>query len=161
MGRRVPGAQAIVPDARANALASSPRQTFVLFPALTLFSQILARRIAIHGYGVPLMVAGYLLYRGAGRYREAHHAGPRGFAQPPDRLLTSGPYAYTRNPMYLGHLLFLTGLVVTSRSPVALLCFLWQLARLSDRVRVDEERLETKFGDDYRAYVTRVPRWLI
>jgi len=106
------------------------------------------------------MVAGYSLYRLAGRYREEQHAGPRGFATPPDRLLTTGPYAHTRNPMYLGHLMFLVGLVITTRSPVAAACLVWQYVRLSDRVRIDEERLERKFGEQYRAYLGRAPRWV-
>ncbi len=106
------------------------------------------------------MAAGYLLYRGAGAYRKRHRAGPPGFAELPDRLLVDGPYAYTRNPMYLGHLTFLIGLVVATRSPVAPACFIWQLVRLSDRVRRDEVRLEAKFGEEYRRYRARVPRWL-
>jgi protein-S-isoprenylcysteine O-methyltransferase Ste14 len=106
------------------------------------------------------MVAGYSLYRFAGRYREEQHAGPPGFATPPDRLLTTGPYAQTRNPMYLGHLVFLVGLVITTRSPVAAACLVWQYVRLSDRVRIDEERLERRFGEQFRAYLTRAPRWV-
>lgn len=35
-----------------------------------------------------------------------------------------------------------------------------QLLRFRERVAVDEARLEALFGDDYRAYRDRVPRWL-
>jgi protein-S-isoprenylcysteine O-methyltransferase Ste14 len=62
--------------------------------------------------------------------------------------------------MYLGHLLFLAGLALATGSRVALVAFVWQAYRLSDRVAIDEERLERIFGDDYRDYVRRVPRWL-
>ncbi len=106
------------------------------------------------------MVAGYVLYRAAGGHRAARGAGSRGFVEPPRRLVTDGPYAYTRNPMYLGHLVFLAGLVGATRSPIAIGCALWQHHRLAGRVRLDEGRLEQIFGDEYRAYVARVPRWL-
>lgn len=104
---------------------------------------------------------GYGLYRGAGDYRAAHHAGPPGFARPPDRLLTTGPYALTRNPMYLGHLVFLAGLALATRSPFAAAALVWQWVRLGRRVRIDEERLARRFGDEYASYRAAVPRWIV
>jgi protein-S-isoprenylcysteine O-methyltransferase Ste14 len=45
--------------------------------------------------------------------------GPPGMSQGmPERLVQEGPYRCTRNPMYGGHLLFLTGLAIASRSPL-------------------------------------------
>lgn len=87
-------------------------------------------------------------------------AGPPGFARLPDKLLSDGPYALTRNPMYLGHLGFLAGLALVTRSPVALGAFLWQRRRLAARVALDEARLAERFGDEYRRYARSVPRWL-
>jgi len=75
-------------------------------------------------------------------------------------LVTDGPYGRTRNPMYLGHLLFVVGLAAATCSPLAVLLGARQLARFRERVRVDEGRLERIFGDEYRAYRQRVPRWL-
>lgn len=132
----------------------------MLFPALTLAGDLLLGRVRVDPRWLPVMAAGYLLYRLCGEYRVGRGAGSWGFAEPPKRLVTDGPYAYTRNPMYLGHLLFLAGLVGATWSPIALACALWQYRRLAARVRVDEERLERIFGDEYREYVTSVPRWL-
>ncbi len=132
----------------------------MLFPALALAGDVLFGRVRVDARWLPVMAAGYLLYRRSGEYRDRKGAGSRGFAEPPKRLVTDGPYAYTRNPMYLGHLVFLAGLVGATRSPIALACALWQQRRLSERVRIDEERLERIFGDAYRDYVARVPRWL-
>ncbi|HSV21703.1 MAG TPA: methyltransferase [Xanthobacteraceae bacterium] len=33
----------------------------------------------------------------------------------PQRIIATGPYRYTRNPMYLGHIIFMAGLVLTFR----------------------------------------------
>lgn len=139
--------------------SSSPRQTFVLFPVAVLASRaVLGGRVRKRW--LPLLAAGYCLYRCSGGYRDAKGAGSKGFADPPKRLVTDGPYGYTRNPMYLGHLVFMVGLTLATRSPVASVLLLRQLDRFGERVRSDEERLERIFGDEYRAYAARVPRWV-
>ncbi len=141
--------------------SSSPNQTFVLFPlAVLAFDAIARRRLGVDARWAPVLAAGYALYRTAGKYRDRKRAGSRGFERPPQKLVTDGPYAYSRNPMYLGHLVFCAGLVGATRSPLALLLALRQLRRFSERVAVDEERLERLFGDEYRAYRTRAPRWI-
>lgn len=140
---------------------SSPRQTFVLIPILTAIGEVLLRgRPRVRAEWLGLCFAGYALYRAAGAYRSAERAGPAGFASPPERLVTTGPYGWSRNPMYLGHLAFLAGLALATRSQVAVVGLAWQWCRLAERVRMDEERLERVFGDEYRDYVRRVPRWL-
>jgi protein-S-isoprenylcysteine O-methyltransferase Ste14 len=106
-----------------------------------------------------MMAGGWLLYRLAGDYRRSL-AGGRGMATMPWRLVTGGPYAYTRNPMYLGHLVFVAGLVLALRSPVALLLLAERWRRFSARVADDERRLAEAFGPEYEAYVRSVPRWL-
>ncbi len=139
---------------------SSPRQTFVIIPLLTLLGElVLRRRVSIRAEWLALCAGGYALYAVAGAHRRAERAGPAGFARPPDRLVTSGPYAWSRNPMYLGHRVFLAGLALATGSPVAVAGLMWQWRRLGERVHIDEERLERIFGDEYREYVRRVPRW--
>lgn len=109
---------------------------------------------------LPMFAAGYVLYRYAGEHRDRRGAGSHGFAMPPVKLVTDGPYAYTRNPMYLGHLLSSLALVLATRSPLAGVLAVRQAVRFSERVAIDEDRLERIFGDEYRTYVRRVPRWI-
>ena len=59
---------------------------------------------------------GFSTYRLCGLYRLKHGGGGPGLESPPERLVSTGPYAYTRNPMYLGHVIYLTGLTLTLRS---------------------------------------------
>lgn len=106
------------------------------------------------------MAWGYLQYRWAGDYRTRHGRGGPGQGTPPERIVTSGVYAWTRNPMYLGHLVFLTGLALTTRSPLAGAILAANLVWFPRHAERDEERLLELFGDDYADYRDRVPRWL-
>jgi protein-S-isoprenylcysteine O-methyltransferase Ste14 len=62
--------------------------------------------------------------------------------------------------MYLGHLIFMLGLVVTFWSWFALILFAARIVWFHVRVLRDEARLEQIFGDDYAAYCARVKRWI-
>lgn len=79
----------------------------------------------------------------------------------PEHLVTSGPLAWTRNPMYLGVLMTVTGVVVAAASPVgAVYTGLMGLVYHALVVLVEEPKLESAFGDIYRDYCDQVPRWL-
>ena len=56
------------------------------------------------------MIWGYLQYRLCGKYRTTRGGGGPSPEVPAERLVSTGLYAYTRNPMYLGHLFGLSGL---------------------------------------------------
>ncbi len=141
---------------------SSPGQTFLLFPLLVVAFEFLRRQRlprADHRF-LPLLAWGYLQYRLCGDFRRARGGPAAGMQGLPKRLVTSGPYALSRNPMYLGHILFTLGLALVFRSPLAAALVVERARRFSHRVRVDEERLERIFGDEYRAYCRRVKRWI-
>jgi protein-S-isoprenylcysteine O-methyltransferase Ste14 len=110
------------------------------------------------GY-LPLLAWGYLQYRWCGTYRSRGGGGP-GMSVPPERLVTTGPYALTRNPMYLGHLVFAAGVAAVTHSRAATLTAAvlpWWFDR---RVRRDERRMAELFGAEYAGYCSRVPRWV-
>lgn len=79
---------------------------------------------------------------------------------PPERLVTDGPYAIVRNPMYLGHLIFLAGLAITLRSWFAVALLVVHAVWFGARVREDETRLANLFGGSYTEYAKRVKRWI-
>ncbi len=76
-------------------------------------------------------------------------------------LVTSGPFRFTRNPMYLGMAVALCGLAVLLGSLTAFLpipFFVWLIDAVF--IRREERFMEELFGDEYLAYKDRVRRWL-
>ena len=141
---------------------STPKRTFILFPLLVAaFEAARYRGIPpIQPVGLVLLLWGYLQYRLVRGYRKERGGGGPGMERPPDRIITEGPYGYLRNPMYLGHLIFMAGLAVTFYSAFALALLVFHAGWFHVRVLHDEERLEARFGEPYRAYKARVKRWI-
>lgn len=81
--------------------------------------------------------------------------------QDPDRLVTTGLFRYSRNPMYLGFVLALMGLwwLLGSASPGLIVLFFFLV---TDRwyIRFEEARMAARFGEEYRRYCDGVRRWL-
>jgi protein-S-isoprenylcysteine O-methyltransferase Ste14 len=81
--------------------------------------------------------------------------------RPTTAIVESGPYRFTRNPIYLGMVLGLIGLSVAFDNfwlLVTLVPF-WLVIRYGVVAR-EEAYLERRFGDVYRGYRSRVRRWL-
>src|SRR5262249_21266068 len=78
---------------------------------------------------------------------------------PTTTIVESGPYRFTRNPIYLGMFLGLIGLAIAFDN-LWLLMMLVPFALLIRYGVVARSYLERKFGDVYRGYRSRVRRWL-
>ena len=76
-------------------------------------------------------------------------------------LLMRGPYAISRNPMYLSELTLLFGWVVFYGSLTLVIAFaVWWIFFKFYAVPLEERTLEAHFGEAYREYKNKVPRWL-
>ncbi len=81
--------------------------------------------------------------------------------QPTTRLVATGPYRLTRNPMYVGFAFTFIGIALLAN-------WLWAIAFLPiillavyvSAIVPEEKFLAERFGDDYTAYRARVRRWL-
>jgi protein-S-isoprenylcysteine O-methyltransferase Ste14 len=76
-------------------------------------------------------------------------------------LIVSGPFAWVRNPLYIGNIALWAGFSVTAGllwlAPVVVLLLACEYHAI---VRWEETLLETRLGDSYRQYAARVHRWL-
>ena len=143
-------------------LKSTSRRTFLVYPLCIVAIELLLRRgeLLVYAWGITLLVWGYAQYRFGGKYRSAHGGGGPGIDIPPERIVDTGIYAYTRNPMYLGHLIFMLGMAVSFQSVAAVALLVVHLYWFQRRVLEDEAHLRTLFGDGYIAYCARVKRWI-
>jgi protein-S-isoprenylcysteine O-methyltransferase Ste14 len=143
-------------------LRRTPVQTFVLCPALVIAVELALRggALVFVPWGCPVMLWGYLQYLLVGRYRLPLAGGTPGMEVLPDKIIATGPFRYTRNPMYLGHLIFLLGLALTFWSWFALLLLAARALWFHRRVLQDERRLDACFGAEYASYRRKVKRWI-
>ncbi|QAT17457.1 hypothetical protein BU251_06885 [Candidatus Velamenicoccus archaeovorus] len=73
-------------------------------------------------------------------------------------LTTAGPYAYVRNPLYLGNFIVGLGVVIVANNMWLLLYyFLGFLILYAGTIREEQQVLEEKFGAAYREYLRSVP----
>lgn len=80
---------------------------------------------------------------------------------PSTALVESGPYRFSRNPMYVGFTLVYLGLSLGLQSPAAMILLIPCLALMTWGVILREERyLAARFGQPYADYKDRVRRWL-
>jgi protein-S-isoprenylcysteine O-methyltransferase Ste14 len=115
---------------------------------------------------ISVIVAGALILIGvavfAASIRNFTRAGtPVQGTRPTRTLVTTGIHGWSRNPIYLGMLLFLVGIGLAVRSPWILLIAIPLAVTFRYGVIAREEAyLERRFGDAYRDYNARVRRWL-
>ncbi len=81
-----------------------------------------------------------------------------GHVQKNERLAMSGPYAYTRNPLYLGSLIMAVGFAVAARSIwIAIILVIMFVAIYLPVIRAEENYLAQHFPE-FAEYARRVPR---
>lgn len=78
-----------------------------------------------------------------------------------DRLVTAGPFRFSRNPIYLGNTVLLAGFAIALANPFFLLAAALNVV-LVTRLAItrEEAHLAERFGDAWRTYASTVPRWI-
>ena len=109
--------------------------------------------------GGLIVVGAILLFGGVTQFRRAGTNVPT--HKPTMSIVTTGLYGLTRNPLYLGLSTIYVGIGIAIDN-VFLLVFLAPLLMVMRYgvIGREEAYLERKFGEEYRAYCTRVRRWL-
>lgn len=81
--------------------------------------------------------------------------------QTPSHLITTGVYSRTRNPIYLGDALILTGLILRFDAVPSLVlvpAFVWWIER--HFIVPEEDRMRSQFRVEFARYEQKVRRWL-
>ena len=79
---------------------------------------------------------------------------------PLDEPVTRGPYRFSRHPIYLSGFLTLVGIGIASASWVVLLCALLWIVFFHIAVPAEERFCLKQYGDAYREYMNKTPRWI-
>lgn len=111
--------------------------------------------------GLVSMIAGEMLRIWAVGYAGSATRSTRGVGG--EVLVTSGPFAYVRNPLYVGNFFISLGVCVMAWAwmpwmlVVYLVLFVVQYTMI---VSLEEDHLREAFGAPYARYVDAVPRWI-
>ena len=124
----------------------------VPFPAPWTFILRLVGRLAIIG-GILFVGSAFLQMR-----KSNTPVDPR---EPVSAFVTSGPYRFTRNPIYLGLFLIYLGFTLLAGTLWGLIAspfLIWTITQAV--IHVEEIYLEEKFGEQYKQYRSRVRQWI-
>lgn len=77
------------------------------------------------------------------------------------RLITSGPFAVSRNPMMIFVIMGQVGLFLALPTVFTLVCLVVGVWAVTAQVRVEEQMLATRYGAAYEGYASQTPRWLM
>ena len=79
-----------------------------------------------------------------------------------DKIIKTGIYAYSRNPIYLSFVIFHFGMFLTFENTMYFLCSLGLFFWLNNFVIYEEEKfLRNKFKDEFNRYCKSVKKWII
>jgi protein-S-isoprenylcysteine O-methyltransferase Ste14 len=107
--------------------------------------------VAISGQALRVAVIGLAYIKRGGKNKQIYA----------DSLVQDGFFAHSRNPLYLGNILVLAGLIIVHGAPgmvaIGLLFFLFAYTAI---VLAEEDYLRKQFGQAYEDYCRRVPRFI-
>jgi protein-S-isoprenylcysteine O-methyltransferase Ste14 len=77
-----------------------------------------------------------------------------------EALVQTGPFAISRNPVFVGQAILFTGLFLAFSDIAQFIISAAVLASMLAQARIEERVLKASFGKEYEDYAARVPRWL-
>lgn len=115
----------------------------------TVRSATIGTLLIILGQIIRIYTIGFLGEEGASRDGQT------------EQMITSGPFNIVRNPLYIGNMTIIFGVIFYLASVIfgliALLYFVFQYHCIA---KYEESLLLAKYGDDYQRYMDRIPAWI-
>ena len=132
---------------------------YIPIPLAIIILTFASLKIELLPIGVILVVTGELLRLNGVRYAGGE---TRTLKVGASVLCSSGPFAYLRNPLYLGNVIIYAGMVLIAGGefvwillPVTLTFFFLEYGLI---ISLEEETLRKKFNEEYGEYLSMVPR---
>ncbi|WP_020398047.1 methyltransferase family protein [Kordiimonas gwangyangensis] len=112
-------------------------------------------------YGVAVMALGIAIaVLSQADMGKAWRIGVPSAAEESQSLVTTGLYRFSRNPIYVGIMLFIVGSVIAAPGPVTILSLILTWVFVNKIIDSEEAFLRTAFGEEFEAYCTHTRRWL-
>jgi len=131
---------------------------------LSKFTALIAIILWIYSIFLPLRIGTTWLYTGVSIYILGMLIGITAIisiaATEPGKPFTGGMYHYSRHPLSVSMFLVLLGIGVASASWLYLLLLAILMVVTHFMVAIEERSCLEKFGDTYREYMNRTPRWI-
>ncbi len=108
--------------------------------------------------GLPLVAAGEIL-----RLAAIRHIGPTTRTREicADRLVTSGPYAWVRHPLYLANALKVAGLLLCAGNlPAGIVATIFYIAEFATMIPYEEAFLKDRFPESFESWAARTPAFI-
>ena len=131
----------------------------ILPASFPLFQQVFTPSLTTNLLSASMFVGG-IAVSGTSR-REFSRQQNKIMSASQNKFITSGFFQYSRNPMYLGFVVALCGVVV--KFPLLInfaFPLIFFLSIQLDYIPWEERTMEAKFGEAYREYKSKTPRWL-
>ena len=110
--------------------------------------------------GVLLIITAPIIFFSSRKAFSAHKENPLPQTDT-DKIIKTGIFAYSRNPIYLSFILFHFGMFLTFENIIYFLCSIGLFFWLNNYVIVEEEKfLKNKFKDDFDRYCQSVKKWI-
>lgn len=119
---------------------------------------ILEQALVPAGFLLGMVGMGFLVLA---RREFSRYGQPTDPSQPTGRVITTGVFSISRNPLYLGAGIFLLGIALTFNLPWSVVMLIVSMALCHYVLILPEEQyLAAKFGREYEMYAASVNRWL-
>ena len=125
----------------------------VIMPAVFIYSLFLPLKLGTAWFYIGLLIFGVALVIYIGVLFNIA-------STPEDEPVTRGFYGISRHPIYLSGFLMFIGTGVACASWVVILCGLLWIIIWNGITPTEERHLSEKYGDSYREYMNRTPRWI-
>lgn len=131
----------------------------VIAPEVDRLLGVIAAPAVLTGLGVALMMLSYAAIEYVHAFMD--HDWRSGVSEASSAgLVTTGPFAVTRNPLFLSVILGQVGFALALPSVFTLVCLLVGASAIIAQVGVEERSLRARFGATWDSYAQRTPRWL-
>ncbi len=140
-----------------------PPGYFIILLILTILIHFIPLKIIPNSYnylGIILILFGIIINLWTDSLFKKAKTNVR-YHKIPSKLIISGPFKISRNPMYLGMLMILLGTAIIVRNPLSFIFPIIFAVIINHKfISIEEKNMEKAFGKEYLKYKNKVRKWI-